>query len=134
MKKRFHKKNKNKFGDKKIDTKKFRDGIYSRTNSKANARNAVATNDIVSTQLNFAQMNEIYKTGLGSKIVRLKAGSALNNTIQFRTNDDEDVYKKLASKKVKSAAKFMQAFGRSIIIVANPGDDLSEPLKSVIYQ
>jgi hypothetical protein len=106
----------------------FYDGLINVVNQLANRRNPAFNNRFTTQQLGEEQMRAIYRSGLGSKIVRIKAGYALKDTLQFVNNSDEAFYKSALSQSVKQAAKFMIGFGRGIILIHKRGDDLSKPL------
>lgn len=106
---------------------RFTDGLTNIVNKLANRRSAAAANVIASTRLSDSQMREIYRTGLGSKIVRIKAGYALNDTLQFSSTADERMYKARLERSVKAAAKFMLGFGRGIILINERGADHAAP-------
>lgn len=107
-------------------TRTFMDGITNIVNQLANRRSAVNTNIIESTRLDDNQLRAIYKTGLGAKIIGIKTGYALNDTLQFDNPKDEELYKKRLQRSVKKAAKFMLGFGRGIILINERGADLSK--------
>lgn len=109
----------------------FFDGIYNIVNQLANRRNAAVTNRFVSVQLDDEQKRAVYRSGLGSKIVRMKSGYALKNTIKFHTESDQEFFKENLSKSVKLAAKFMIGFGRGVIVIHKRGDDLTKPMGTV---
>jgi hypothetical protein len=67
----------------------FFDGLTSFINQLANRRNPTNANQITTKVLQPAEARAIYKTGIGSKIVRLKTGYALDDTIQFKTKEQE---------------------------------------------
>ncbi|MBE0469583.1 MAG: DUF1073 domain-containing protein [Methyloprofundus sp.] len=106
----------------------FDDGISSLNNSLANRRTASTSNRIASNHVDWSELRAIYRTGIGSKIIRIKTGVALNDTMQFDNADDEAFYKTVLQKHVKKAAKFQLAFGRALIVIHEPGADLSQPL------
>lgn len=109
--------------------KKFKDGIQSLTRKLSNTRNAQNTNVITSTKLSDAERNEIYKTGIGNKIARIKAETAMKEGFVFDNKDDKEFYDERLSQKIEDAVKFMIAFGRSaLVIVEKDQDDLSKPL------
>lgn len=110
-------------------TDKFADGLTSVQNAITNKRNALNTNTFVHQKVDDSQLRQIYKSGIGSKIVRIKAGYALNDTLQFATNKDEQYYDKALRKEVKRACRFMVAFGRGIVVNYYHGDDLAKPLR-----
>lgn len=106
----------------------FFDGLKNVYQSIVNTRSATANNRTEHIALDYTTMTDMYKSGLGSKVIRLKAGAALSDTIQFVSEEDEDFYRKKLEQHVKDAAKFMMAFGRGVIFVHNKGDDISKPL------
>lgn len=108
----------------------FSDGIYNVTNSLANTRNSLSKNIPDHTAITYAECSTLYKNGIGNKIVRLKTGYALKDTINFATEHDEQQYNDLLARKVKDAAKWMLAFGRGIIVFHHVGDDLSRARKN----
>lgn len=109
---------------------RFTDGLANIVNQLANRRSAVAVNRIVSTKLDWSQMRAIYRSGLGSKIVRIKSGYALNDTLQFKDLRDEKLYKAKLERAVKKAAKQMIGFGRGIILINERGANHSKPASS----
>lgn len=106
----------------------FKDGITNIVNTLANKRSAVSSNVITAQRLDDSQLRAIYRTGLGAKILSIKAGYALNETLQFGNDRDEELYKKRLQRAVKKAAKFMIGFGRGIILLNERGADLSRPM------
>lgn len=111
--------------------RKLQDGLTNVLNELANRRSASAQNLYDTKRLDYGTMQHIYRSGLGSKIVRLKSSYALNNTLVFATDTEEQYYNKVAAKKVKLAARYMMAFGRGIIVIHKKGDDVSKPLGPV---
>jgi hypothetical protein len=109
----------------------FSDGITSLTNSLANRRNAHGNNRFSSGRVDNEELRAIYKTGVGSKIIRLKSGIALDETLQFESQGDKDFYETTLQQSVKDAAKFQLAFGRSLIVIHDPGADMSQPLGKI---
>lgn len=110
---------------------KFIDGLANIVNQLANRRSAAAVNIITSPRLDDSQLREIYKTGIGSKIVRIKTGYALNDTLQFKDERDERAYKNKIERAVKKASKFMLGFGRGIVVMNERGANLSKPADEV---
>ncbi len=107
---------------------KFVDGISDVLSGLINRRNGVNRSQVSHRMLSIDELQVMYKTGLMSKIIRLKAGYALNDTIKFKSKEDEEFYEKELAKKVKMATKYMLGFGRGIIVLFRDGDDLSTPL------
>lgn len=109
----------------------FNDGLYNVTNSLANTRNAITNNVATHAKMDYGEMNSLYKSGIGNKIIRLKSGYALRDTITFESTSDENTYRLKLASDVKEATKWMLSFGRGIIVFHHVGDDLSKPLGKV---
>jgi len=112
-------------------TETFRDGIQSLNSMLANRRNAQNNNRLSSGRVDWEELRAIYRMGIGSKIIRLKTGIALNDTLQFESEADKDFYQARLQQYVKDAAKFQLAFGRALFVVHEPGADLSQPIGSI---
>jgi len=110
---------------------KFLDGIRSFVSELTNSRAAEASNYVDTVRLSVADMRAIYRTGLGNKIIRIKAGDALKDTLQFESTDDEEFYRARLAAKVKGAARWCLAFGRGIVVIHHRGEDLVTPLGKV---
>jgi len=110
---------------------KFRDGLTSFVSDLVNRRTVTNQNTITADRLSDVEMRDIYRTGLGSKIIRLKAGFALKDTLQFESKADEAYYNARLQRKVKEAARWCLAFGRGIVVLQHVGDDLTRPLGQV---
>ena len=108
--------------------KTFADGITNIVNQLANRRSATNTNIITSSRLDDTQLRAIFKTGLGAKIISIKTGYALNDTLQFANEKDEELYKRRLQRAIKKASKFMLGFGRGVILLNEKGADLSKAL------
>ena len=107
----------------------FFDGIISLYNSIANKRNATLNNIVATNKVTFQELNEIYKTGLGNKIVRIKNGYALkSDAMNFANETEKDFYLERLQDKIKEAFQWCLVFGRGIIVI-NDGGDLSLPLE-----
>lgn len=106
----------------------FKDGLTNFLSNFANERAATNSNAFVErTRLGREQLRAIYKLGIASKMFRLLAGYALNNTMIFESKDDEILYKEKMATAVKRAAIYQLAFGRGIIVINEKGADLSKP-------
>ena len=108
---------------------KFTDGLKDMFSGLVNRRNSLNRNQVVVNRLSDEELREMYKTGVMSKVFRLKAGYALNDTIKFATTEDKAFYNERIAKHFKKALKYSLGFGRGAIIVFNKDDDLSMPLK-----
>lgn len=104
------------------------DGLTNVFNQLVNRRSAMAQNKITRAEITQDDLRHIYLTGIGSKIVRLKAGYALDGSLQFGTDQQEEMYNKKLAKHVKKAAKFMVGFGRGCVVLHAKGDNLRQPL------
>lgn len=109
---------------------KFKDGLINFVNQLANSRSSYAQNSIVATKLNYADMNECFKTGLGQKIIHTKVSYALNDSLQFKNEANEIFYNKKLFRSIKKASKYALAFGRGIIVI-NDKSNLSQPLTNL---
>lgn len=113
-----------------MNIKYFRDGIISLTQKLTNRRNAHQNNYISSQRVGWEELRAIYKTGVGSKIIRLKSGLALKDTLQFESEADQSFYETHLQSLVKKATKFMLAFGRGLIVLHESNADLSQPINT----
>jgi hypothetical protein len=109
----------------------FLDGVRNFVSSLVDSRNPINQNVIYSQALSDSALRHLYRHGIGNKIIRIKAGHALNDTLQFDSKADQLFYDGRLSKHVKKVTKWMLAFGRGIILLHHPGDDLSKPLGNV---
>lgn len=105
----------------------LKDGLTNVLNQLINRREGSSQNVITSKRLDQVTLRNIYRSGIGSKIVRLKSSYALTDTLEFETTSDEEFYDALLAESVKLAARYMLSFGRGIIVVHQKGDDLSKP-------
>jgi hypothetical protein len=105
----------------------FRDGITNIVNQLANRRSAVSSNIVTAQRLDDSEARAMFRSGLGAKIIGIKTGYALNETLQFANEKDEELYKRRLQRAVKKASKFMLGFGRGIILLNERGADLSKP-------
>lgn len=109
---------------------KYWDSLTSLVNKLANRRNPMAQNTITAQRISDSEARAIYRTGMGSKICRIKAGYALNDTLQFRSTEDETFYQSRLSKSIKKAARLTVGFGRAIVVMIEKGESLSEPKRT----
>lgn len=106
----------------------FMDGLEALYNSLANRRSATASNVITSNKVSDETLNSIFKTGIGNKIIRIKAGYSMKaGNLIFENKEDKVYYEAILNKKFKEALKWALTFGRGIIVI-NDGSDLSQPL------
>ena len=110
----------------------FKDGLESLTNNLANQRNVSNTNKIVSTRLSGYEQNEIYKTGLGNKIVRLKIDSAYKEGLQLDNENDQEYFDNFLLKRIRKASRWLLGFGRGVICIVEPNKKVSDPLSTSV--
>lgn len=106
---------------------KFLDGLTSVVNQLVNRRSVHNTSVVERNRMSDQEMCAFLVTGLGSKIVRLKTGYALNDTLTFTDDAQKAMYNRHLQKSVKRAVKFALAFGRGIIVLNERGEDLYTP-------
>jgi len=107
----------------------FGDGLTDFLAQATNRRNATNRNRFVDSQIDEDELKALYKTGTASKIFRLKTSSALSDSLQFETEEDEEFYNKRLAKAVKKACMFQLGFGRGIVVIHEKGATLDQPLK-----
>jgi hypothetical protein len=96
----------------------FKDNLVNFFNGLVNSRNTTNTNGFANGgRIEYDELRAMYKKGIGSKIVRIKAGYALDDTLKFKSKEDELKYNKLLAKHVKIAAKYMVGFGRGMLVI-----------------
>ncbi|HSH52205.1 MAG TPA: hypothetical protein VK982_10835, partial [Bacteroidales bacterium] len=103
------------------------DGIKDIYNDLINQRNVLNKSMMTHNRVGYEELRAIYKSGLGSKIVRIKSGYALKDTILFESEKQEKFYKKYLEKEIKKAARYMIGFGRGILVFYEKGEDLAKP-------
>lgn len=109
-------------------TRTFLDGITNIVNQLANRRSAANVNIVTAQRMDDSEARAMFRSGLGAKIIGIKTGYALNETLQFSNEKDELIYKMRLQRAIKKASKFMLGFGRGIILLNERGADLSKPL------
>lgn len=111
--------------------KGFADGLVNIVNNLANKRNPHQVNQITAQKIDDSEIRALIRTGLGSKILRIKASYALNYTLFFTDKSDKAVYEARLQQAVKEAAKMMLAWGRACIVLVEENADLSKPRTNV---
>jgi hypothetical protein len=111
---------------------KFLDGLTNVVNQLINRRNAQQTNRVTRTRVEDVELRAMLVSGLGSKIIRLKTGYALNDTLSFTDDQDKLLYQQYLQRHVRKAAKYMLAFGRGAIVVLEKGADHTKPLTKTL--
>jgi len=105
----------------------FKDGLKSLLSSLVNTRNAVSANVLTANVVNQVELRAAFRSGLGSKIVRIKNGYALKEPLVFQDPSDKLFYNARLKRHVKKAGSFMIGFGRGVIVINENGADLATP-------
>lgn len=105
----------------------FLDGVKHILNELVNRRNPMNQNVMVARAVPDHELRQIYRTGIGSKIIRIKVNGALRDTLQFSSKKDQSFYDNELSASVREAAKFMLGFGRGAIVLHRRGEDTKSP-------
>jgi phage-related protein (TIGR01555 family) len=106
----------------------LKDGVKSLLNSISNSRIASHSNTYASSKLSYAECNEIYKGGIGNKIVRTKVNTALKEGFIFSDPNKEQIFYKKVYKEFKQALFWQLVFGRGIVVIMEKNRSLSDPL------
>lgn len=107
---------------------KFKDGVLNLFNSLTNTRNALNQNIIYSPKMQYFEMRELFKNGVGNKIISIKTDYALNDSIEFDNESDKKFYEINLSRMVSQALQFALAYGRGIIVIVEINKSLDQPL------
>jgi len=112
-----------------IDSKRagMTDGLVNVLSNLPNRRNAAVSNVFDHRRLTDQECRAVFKSGMGSKICKIKAGYALNDTLQFEDDADKQYYETTLAADVLKAARFMVGFGRGIVVLYRAGDNLAMP-------
>lgn len=102
------------------------DGLVNVLSNLPNTRNAQVANVFAHRRLSDSENRAVFKSGIGSKICKIKAGYALNDTLQFEDEADAEYFKVIGHDVLK-AARYMVGFGRGIVVLYRAGDNLAEP-------
>ncbi len=109
---------------------KFLDGLRSLVSNLVNTRNAGSANEVEANRVSDTQLRAVYRTGLGNKILRIKNGYALRESLAFESSAEKKNFQKNIRPAVKKAGSYMLGFGRAIVLINEPGADLSTPMCS----
>lgn len=107
--------------------KNFADGLIHIANELVNKRNPAMQNQIVAHKIQDSEIRALLRTGLGSKIIRLKSGYAMNDTLHFTDKSDKVMYESYLQTHAKKAVSMMLAYGRACLVIVEHGADLSKP-------
>lgn len=115
-----------------MNLKRFKDGLANVINSLANKRNPAAQNMQDAQRMSDSEMRNFFRSGMGRRIINIKRGYALNDTLQFDNDAQKDQYNKYLAKYVKTAVEYMLSFGRGIIVIIEGDKDLDQPLSKTV--
>lgn len=115
-----------------MNFKNFADGLIHISNELVNKRNPANLNIISAVKIDNYEVRAMLRTGLCSKIIRLKSGYALNDTISFKDKSDKVTYESYLQQYVKRAVAMMLAYGRACVVLVEDGVDLSKPRKGAL--
>ena len=118
-------------GIQKKNISNFKDGLTS-LNNTLQRRSAMSTNKITSTRLTTTDLNEIYKNGIGNRIVSIKSNTALKEGFIFDDETKEDVFNDKVLPAIATAMTYQLAFGRGVIIIIEKNKPLTAPLSKNI--
>ena len=106
------------------------DGLKSLVNSLTNQRNALNNNVVVNNQrLSLPMLRDLNKNGLYRRVISLKAGHSTKSGFNFDDDASQEFYKTIAPS-VKHAVNNMIGYGRGVIVLISPNEELFEPLHS----
>jgi len=107
----------------------FYDSITSLISTLANRRSQRSTTRVDATRVEYHELRAMYRTGIGSRIVRIKSGHALRDTLEFESEDDRRFYAANLADDVRTLVAWMIAFGRSVAVIHEVRDaDLRAPI------
>ena len=116
-------------------TTQFIDGITHLSNMLLNSRTADQTNYITEDIVEIDELNSIYKTGIGNRIVNVKVNTAFKEGLIASEKTLKEIKRLKLMPLIRKACRFQLAFGRSLLFVIEKNVDPSEPLtKSVNLQ
>lgn len=110
-----------------MNVRSFVDGVRNFVNGLVDRRNPQYQNTIYTPKVGDDALRQVYRSGIGNKIVRIKINGALRETLQFSGKNDQQFYEMEIAHFVKDAAKFMLAFGRGIVVLHRRGENPETP-------
>ncbi len=106
------------------------DGLKSLVNSLTNQRNELNNNVVVNNQrLSLQSLKDINKNGLYRRIVSLKSGHSTKSGFNFDDDASQEFYQTIAPH-VRNAVNNMVGYGRGVIVLISPNEELSVPIQS----
>lgn len=108
----------------------FKDGLKSLTNQIINSRNGRATNSFSSERVSEEELKAISKTGIGRKIVQIKATNVFKEGITCKDEKTRKFVEDNLIPEMEKAVESMLSYGRGIVVIMGDSENLSEPLST----
>lgn len=110
---------------------RIRDSLTNTLSELQNSRNAISNHRQERTGRDLAELSALFSSnGLCRRIVDIKAGYALSDSIKFTLVESAQSYNSELASKVLECARYMVAFGRGAIALTRDGENLAEPFDS----
>jgi len=105
----------------------FEDGLINVRNQLAQRRSGIATNIVNAPRVSNSELQQLNKLGVCQQIIDIKTTGALDDTLAFESDTAEKFYLDRLDVLVREACRYMLGYGRAVVLVAQPGIDLSKP-------
>ena len=105
----------------------FEDGLINVRNQLAQRRSGIATNIVNAPRVSISELQQLNKLGVCQQIIDIKTTGALDDTLAFESDTAEKFYLDRLDVLVREACRYMLGYGRAVVLVAQPGIDLSKP-------
>ena len=106
----------------------FSDGLINVRNQLAQRRSGIATNIVNAPRVSISELKQqLNKLGVCQQIIDIKTTGALDDTLAFESDTAEKFYLDRLDVLVREACRYMLGYGRAVVLVAQPGVDLSKP-------
>ena len=105
----------------------FNDGLINVRNQLAQRRSGIATNIVNAPRVSNSELQQLNKLGVCQQIIDIKTTGALDDTLAFESDTAEQFYSDRLDVLVREACRYMLGYGRAVVLVAQPGIDLSKP-------
>ena len=109
----------------------FTDGLKSLVNMFANNRNPSNTNTVVSNRVDYGTLSNIYKNGIGNKIISIKINTAFKEGLSIDGKLEHNKQTLRIIQEIKEASRWMLVFGRGVVAIIEEGKEPSEPLSAI---
>jgi len=105
----------------------FEDGLINVRNQLAQRRSGIATNIVNAPRVSNSELQQLNKLGVCQQIIDIKTTGALDDTLAFESDTAEKFYLDRLDVLVREACRYMLGYGRAVVLVAQPGVDLTKP-------